>query len=252
VKWRSTLAEILLVCAAALTLGGPATAGTSCDRARFTDGIDAGHSKRQPGAVSARGVPEYAFNARMAGSLRERLSARGYQKVLIINGDGTIGSLEARADAANAAPVDLLVSIHHDSVQPKYLSRWKQGGRNLDYSDRFRGFSIFVSRKNGAVERSIAFAKLLGDSLLAAGLDPTLHHAEPIPGEGRELLVRSRGIYFFDDLIVLKRARVPAVLLECGVIKHREEELSMDDDKSRLRMADAIVNAIDGFCALPR
>lgn len=36
---------------------------------------------------------------------------------------------------------------------------------------------------------------------------PSLHHAEPIHGENRELLDTTLGIYRFDDLTVLKKTR---------------------------------------------
>ena len=54
---------------------------------------------------------------------------------------------------------------------------------------------------------------------------PSLHHAEPIEGENREVIDRLNGVYRFDDLVVLRSAAMPAVLLEAGIIKHREEEL---------------------------
>jgi hypothetical protein len=48
-----------------------------------------------------------------------------------------------------------------------------------------------------------------------AGFAPTLHH---VARDSRTIINNERGIYAFDDLVVLKTARMPAVLLECGVI----------------------------------
>jgi N-acetylmuramoyl-L-alanine amidase len=236
-----------LVACLLFVLWNPAEA--TCRRSEYIVGIDIGHTQEQGGATSARGVPEFHFNAQMAHVLRARLLEAGFSSVVLINADGTIDSLISRPQQANAIPVNLFLSIHHDSVQPKYLSTWEYAGKTLSYSDHFRGFSIFVSRKNGAAHKSIAFAKHLGEALLAKQFTPTLHHAEPIPGENRELLDKRRGIYFFDDLVVLKKAQVPAVLLECGVIKHRDEEIALRDAALRQSMADAIVMAIDSFCA---
>ena len=46
----------------------------------------------------------------------------------------------------------------------------------------------------------------VGARLRDACLVPTLHHAEKIPGESRELLDAQLGIYRFDDLAALKSA----------------------------------------------
>ena len=68
---------------------------------------------------------------------------------------------------------------------------------------------------------SSEFAAKLGRALLSAGFTPTLHHEEQ---EKRPVTDREKGIYAFDDLVVLKTAKMPAVLLECGVIVSRAEE----------------------------
>jgi len=41
--------------------------------------------------------------------------------------------------------VDLFISIHHDDVQPVYYSKWDYNGKTYHFSDKFAGYSIFVS-----------------------------------------------------------------------------------------------------------
>jgi len=217
---------------------------------RFPVALDIGHSLSRPGAISARGRPEFAFNRELASRLRDALVAGGFQAVLI-NPDGADLGLAERGRVAAAGGAQLLLSIHHDSVQPHYLSRWMVDGQTRRYSDRFRGYSVFVSRENPAPDASERFARLLGAHLLAAGFTPTLHHAEPIPGENRPLLDEATGVYRFDELGVLRRAPMPAVLLEAGVIVHREEERKLRDPAYRDRLVAAIVAAIMAFCRLP-
>jgi N-acetylmuramoyl-L-alanine amidase len=115
------------------------------------------------------------------------------------------------------------------------------------YSDKFSGFSVFVSRKNRKSAQSQQFARLLGEAMIARGFSPTLHHAEKIPGEGRNLLDKDLGLYEFEDLIVLKTAAMPAVLLECGVIINRSEETSLQKPEIQQRIADAATEAISKF-----
>jgi len=94
---------------------------------------------------------------------------------------------------------------------------------------RQRAFSIFYSEKNRFSFESLRFACALGEALRRQGLTPTLHHAEPIAAENRPLIDSELGVYRFDDLVVLKRAIMPAVLLECGVIVNRTKKRNYDN-----------------------
>lgn len=111
----------------------------------------------------------------------------------------------------------------------------------------FSGFSVFVSRKNRQFAQSARFARLLGEAMRARGFSPTWHHAEKILGEGRNLVNKDLGLYEFDDLVVLKTAPMPAVLLECGVIVNRAEEASLQRPETQDRIAEAAVEAIIKF-----
>jgi N-acetylmuramoyl-L-alanine amidase len=210
--------------------------------------IDPGHTRQKPGATSARGVVEWKFNANLAGKVAASLNSKGIATVLL-NADGDSISLQDRTRLAKEAGATLFISIHHDSVQPRYLSAWEWEGSKHLFSDMFHGYGLFVSALNPAFDESKAVATKLGDGLLADGLKPSLHHAENIPGENRPLLDASRGIYRFDDLIVLKTATMPAVLIEAGVIVNRDEELQVMTPDYQAKIADAVVNAAIDHCA---
>jgi N-acetylmuramoyl-L-alanine amidase len=194
-------------------------------------------------------MPEFQFNRALAAVVADALAAAGFRQAFVINGDGHIAALQERVAEAERRHADLFIAIHHDSVQPRYLAEWTTDGVTHRYSDQFHGFSLFVSEKNPRFADSRRLATLVGTALTARGLTPTLHHAEPIPGEGRPLLDASLGIYRFDDLIVLKQARMPAILLEAGVILNRDEELRVTDPAYRQRIAAAIVSAAQQYCA---
>ena len=234
----------LVLCAVAAAAPAPA-----CLPDGFVIALDVGHTLRSPGATSARGVPEFRFNRALAAVVADALTAAGFGKTFIINGDGRIASLQARVAAAGRRHAELFIAIHHDSVQLRYLDDWTTQGASHRYSDRFHGFSLFVSEKNPRFADSRRFATLVGTALTTRGLTPTLHHAEPIPGEGRSLLDAALGIYRFDDLIALKTASMPAVLLEAGVILNRDEELTLTDTAYRQRIAAAIVAAAQQYCS---
>ncbi|OPY80230.1 MAG: N-acetylmuramoyl-L-alanine amidase AmiA precursor [Syntrophorhabdus sp. PtaU1.Bin153] len=215
-----------------------------CVRSDFVIAIDAGHTKKNGGATSATGVSEYVFNRTVAESLIQELKKGGFTRSFLI-GDS---SLNGRAATANRKNASLLLSIHHDSVQPRYLSRWIHGGCTRLYCDKYGGFSIFYSQENGAAEQSILFATLLATEILKEGLRPSLHHAEKIEGENRELVDENRGIYRYDGLAVLKGARMPAILLECGIIVNRQEEQRLNDPAYRMKIVDAIQRAATAYC----
>ena len=111
-----------------------------------------------------------------------------------------------------------------------------------------KGYSLFVSEKNGDAIGSVRLAHLLGNQLRNACFIPTLHHAEKIPGESRELLDEQLGIYRFDDLVVLKSTRMPAVLFEAGLIVNRHEERLLQSSSYQKRIAVALTNAVVEFC----
>ncbi|WP_295457781.1 N-acetylmuramoyl-L-alanine amidase [uncultured Thiodictyon sp.] len=238
-----------IVCLGLFAATAAAAPAPACSPGEFVIALDVGHSLHSPGAVSARGVPEFRFNQELAAVVADALTAAGFRKGFVINADGRIASLQERVAEANRRHAELFLAIHHDSVQPRYLSEWTRDGVTHRYSDRFHGFSLFVSGKNPQFADSRRFANLAAMALTARGFTPTLHHAEPIPGEGRPLLDAALGIYRFDDLIVLKAASMPAVLLEAGVILNRDEERQLTDTAYRQRIAGAIVAAAQQYCS---
>ena len=217
-----------------------------CIRKQFSVAIDVGHTYAKPGATSARGRPEFEFNLELAKRLRSKLVADGVQTILI-NGDGKIGSLLQRTASASGR-VSLFISLHHDSVQPQYLSEWVFDGRTHQFSDNFNGYSLFISAINPEYERSKRFAKLLGQQFRVQGLVPTLHHAEPISGESRELLDPALGIYRFDHLVVLRTATMPAVLVEAGIIVNRAEEEALSTASRQDKFVAAVTKAVNLYC----
>ena len=211
--------------------------------------LDIGHSPGRHGATSARGKPEYGFNRRFARELAGVLEAQGIGPVRILNTAGADLSLKERAAEIRTLGNGVLLSIHHDSVQPQYLSSWSDRGTERSYSYLFRGYSLFVSNRGGAYDRSIDLARAIGRSLQADGFRASLHHAEAIPGENRPIVDAENGVFRHDGLAVLKNAAVPAVLVEVGIILNRAEEADLEDAGYRARFQAAIAAAVTTFCA---
>jgi len=225
--------------------------GEACVPAAFRVVLDVGHTAAVPGALSARGVTEYSFNMQLADAIRQALLEAGFQQTTkLITAAAPWRGLFQRAMRANDAHADLFIAIHHDSV-PDYLAEtWEYEGRKNQYSDRFSGYAIFVSDANGDRNGSLAFGHLLGKELQEQGLHYTPHYTLPIMKRFQHELVDSEaGVYRYDHLVVLRAARMPAVLLEAGSIVNRQEELELGTPERRLAIAKAVAAAVTDFCA---
>jgi N-acetylmuramoyl-L-alanine amidase len=230
----------------------PAKSGSpQCNPATFQVVVDVGHTVEKPGARSARGVGEYEFNLRLAKLVEQDLVAAGFAKtVLMITAGAAQASLYKRVERANHLPADLFLSIHHDSVPDRFLEKWEYEGERRGYSDRFKGHSLFVSIDNGDYKGSVLFGKLLGKQLKDRGLAYTPHYTEKFMGSRRRVLVDPEtGVYRYDQLIVLKSTKMPAVLLEAGSIINRDEELLLAAPERQALISAAVTDAVKAFCA---
>jgi N-acetylmuramoyl-L-alanine amidase len=229
---------------------GPKPAATICDPSKFRIVLDVGHTAESEGATSARNVAEFVFNLRLARQIEEKLKAEGFAETRLLVTEGKARrSLVKRVAAANDLHADLFLSIHHDSVPDKFLENWEFEGKKSHFSDRFSGYSVFVSRDNPDFKTSLAFAELVAKEMKAQGLQYARQYGEPIMGRYRHpLLNKETGVYSYDQLVVLRTTRMPAVLLEAGSIINRDEELKMDSPERRDIISNGVTMAVKEFC----
>jgi N-acetylmuramoyl-L-alanine amidase len=206
-----------------------------------TVAVDVGHFLEEPGATSARGRPEFEFNRELAVEIESAVRGSGL-KTTLIGYDGFMSQLTRRTAAA--AGTDFFLAVHHDSVQPYLIRTWEYDSVERRFNDDHAGFSLFVSRKNAAVKKSLACASAIGEALRGAGFVPSLYHADLIPGENKPFADKRNGVHYYDNLIVLKTARSPAVLLEAGVIVNRDEELRMRSVETQRLMSGAVARGL--------
>lgn len=189
--------------------------------------MDVGHYAAEPGVISASGRPEFEYNLELARQVKADLERRGLEARLIgERGDYAVLHHRTR-DAAGSA---LFLSIHHDSVKERLLPRARE----------FSGFSLFVSRGNGHVDRSLACASAIGARMRAAGFRPSRYHADPVLGEDRPFADETNGVHYYDNLAVGKTAPMPSVLFEAGVIVNAAEDARMRDPAVQARIARAV------------
>ena len=222
----------------------------TCEPSKFRIVLDVGHTAESEGATSARNVAEFVFNLRLAQRIEEKLKAEGFAETRLLLTEGKARpSLVKRVAAAHRLNASLLLSIHHDSVPNSFLEDWEFEGKKSHFSDRFSGYSVFVSRNNPDFKTSLSFAELVGKAMKARGLQYAQQYAQAIMGRYQHpLLNKETGVYSYDQLVVLKSTRMPAVLLEAGSIINRDEELKMDSPERRDIISSAVAAAAKEFC----
>ena len=223
---------------------------TMCDPSKFRIVLDVGHTAESEGAISARNVAEFVFNLRLAQRIEEKLKAEGFAETRLLVTEGKARpSLIKRVAAANNLHANLFLSIHHDSVPDSLLENWEFEGKKSYFSDRFSGYSVFVSRNNPDFKTSLLFAELVGKEMKAQGLQYAQQYTQAIMGRYQHpLLNKETGVYSYDQLVVLRSTRMPAVLLEAGSIINRGEELKMDLPERRDIISNAVATAVREFC----
>jgi N-acetylmuramoyl-L-alanine amidase len=219
----------------ACLLAAPAQAGPIA--------VDVGHYLARPGATSARGITEFDYNHSLAAVVAARLQAEG-GTVSLIGQRGEMAELRERTREAEAGGARFFLSIHHDSVKEEALRPWVWQGQARHYAEGFTGFSLFVSRLTPYPVESIACASAIGAHLRQAGLAVATHHGVSSSGVLRPWADADNGVYFYDNLVVLKTASMPAVLLEAGVIVDRDEELALATPARRALTAEAVAQGL--------
>ena len=194
--------------------------------------VDVGHFHGEPGVISASGIPEFQFNLDLALETKRFLEQNGFA-VRMIGERGNMVFLNRRTRAA--AGSELFVSIHHDSMRESVITTKR---------DALAGFSLFISRRNPQLEKSLACASAIGSEMRAAGFTPSRYHADPVIGENRPFADQVNGVHYYDNLGVAKTAKMAAVLVEAGVIANRLEEKRMLDPQVRARVARAVAQGV--------
>ena len=206
--------------------------------------LDAGHSIKSQGAISARGVAEFEFNRQLVLVLDAEFKKRNVMTALIAV-EGRTEDLVSRPRKAKETGAQLLISVHHDSAKARFHQDWVYEGRPRKFlDDRFRGFSLFVSRNNREWPQALKCASAIGAKLIAQGFKPSRYHADAVLGESREFADEANGVHFFDNLAVLRNASMPGLLLEAGVMVNRDEEVLLAQPAAQQRIAAAVVAGV--------
>jgi len=186
--------------------------------------LDPGHGegttgRRDPGAVGPTGLTENEVTFDVAQRLGHLLRAKGYQTVgATLNAARDDENLNEAIRAANAARVDLFVSVHC----------------NAAVSPRARGVEVWYG--GSATSRQVAEAILrrIGEQLAGGHGQWVAHQRYPLVNRGAK----------HGRFGVLRLTRMPAVLVELAFISNTQEEAWLRDRHVRQQFAHAIADGI--------
>ncbi len=194
--------------------------------------LDAGHGGHDGGAMSRYGY-EKTFALDIARRVKNKLVEGGYKVVLTRNSDVFL-PLHDRPAKANAIPDSIFVSIHFNASQ--------QG-------DAATGIEVFSIAPRGAPSTNddyITWASLREEpghelDMASFALARSVHTA--LMGHLHEIdrgLKRAR-------FAVIRVARVPAILIECGFLTNPIEARAIATDAHRDDIASAIAEGISDY-----
>ena len=181
--------------------------------------IDPGHGGPSATGCSAvhegQRVYEKNLTLSMARKVRERLTRLGIHAVLTRTDDSAV-SLAARPQQANDLGADLFLSIH------------------VDYAPSNSNASGTTAYYHGSNENGRALAYVLARSVSAAG---------GLPNRG----ARSDLERFVTGMAVLRRAEMPAVLLEVAFLSNPNDRAKLISGEFQDKVADAIAEGIKAY-----
>ncbi len=186
--------------------------------------IDAGHGFPDGGAVSPYGTVESELNLKIAKKVTHFLKKKGYSVIMTRQGEECLVSdgdsysnrkqsdMNKRLSIINTSDADIFVSIHMNKFE----------------HSQYNGAQVIFS---GNFKESEELAKLIQHELHNIKNNLTK----------REALKSSRNIF------LLKNAKIPAVIVECGFLSNSEEEQNLLDEKYQTELAQAIVKGIEKY-----
>jgi N-acetylmuramoyl-L-alanine amidase len=234
----------------------PAAAERQYRNREFVVAVDAGHGGEDPGAIGPSGTREKDVVLQIARRLAARIDERpGMRAVMIRDGDYYVG-LRERIQKARAAKADLFVSLHADAFSDR----------------RVRGTSVYALSSNGAsseharwlAERENA-ADLIGgvslrdkdDQLASFMLDlsqgASIEASLDVGGRVLANLAAVADLHKHGvqqaGFLVLKSPDIPSILVETAFISNPAEERRLRDPVYQRRLAEAVLDGVDGYLA---
>lgn len=225
---KKCITGCLIVGILSVLLTLPSFAGIFFDDHTLSVIVDAGHGLPDGGAVGTGGTIEQEINISIAKKLAEVLEGKNINVIMTREDESGIWTEKSKTirekkveDMNNRLKImktsdsDLFVSIHMNSYTNKSTS----------------GLRIFYSPSFDEI-------KPLAENIQVRMAD--------ITGAKTNVVKAADSALF-----LMKKAPIPAILVECGFISNPQEEKKLNDEDYQARLAWAIADAIEKYYSLP-
>lgn len=213
--------------------------------------IDAGHGGFDSGAVGQNGLKEKDVTLDLAIRLHEKLKRRGKIKTFLTRTGDYYVPLSARTVTSNQYQADLLISMHINANERRgahgsetYFCSEKASSAEAERVAAFENsvlkFDEPYKKKQGYInieEILFRFEQKLNwekSEILAGAFQNRFTERLPL---------KSRGIHSA-NFYVLRRAKMPSILLETGFISNPNEEEMLKRPGFREKIVDAIAQGL--------
>lgn len=221
-KMETVMGIMLLAAALLLATGGARQAASQrAQDAGQTIVVDSGHGGDDPGKVGVNGEREKDVNLAIAKKLQKLLEDKGFTVVMTREDENGLYAADAankkqddmrkRCDIIDGADAALTVSIHQNSYPQESV----------------KGPQVFYY-KNSAQAQELA-------GYIQESLNTGLSVERP-----REMKAN-------DTYYLLKRTKIPTVIVECGFLSNYEEAGKLVTEEYQQKVAEAVCEGIQGY-----
>jgi len=225
--------------------------------------VDPGHGAGNTGAVGISGVAEKYLTLELAYALRQRLQTwyPGLRVVLTRYWDTEV-PLDARTRIANRVDADLLLSLHYNAATHQravgyetYFLDTREAIPARHASGPRPGPAAAVPAHEAGEAGEEFAGEARGDRPAAIRRDLRRAQQHRLSGMFAETVQSSLGGHLESvdrgvkqaNFAVLRRALMPAVVVEAGFLTHPEEGEACLEAEHRGRVVDGLVEAIRSF-----
>lgn len=211
--------------------------------------IDAGHGGKDPGALGVEKLREAHLVLAIARELRRELVVRGFEVVMVRDGDVFL-PLGERTDIANQKDADLFLSIHANAAKSKKLAGVETYLLDTRYDKQT---ARVAARENGTSVKELSDLHLL---LASLKLGNNERYAARYANLVQSSLVRRLRKSYRETIdlgvkrgpfLVLFQADMPAILVEVGFVSNAGEGKRMGSRDFARAAAEGIADGVSAY-----